>query len=91
MSIWGGKYKPGDNNCICPVCGFKVRASEMRLRWDGLMVCRSDWEPQHPQELMGEVRTEKIAPDVVATEPSIIEVTTTNDVFPFTFPLIFRS
>jgi hypothetical protein len=24
----------------------------MRKRWDGLLVCRKDWEPRHPQELI---------------------------------------
>lgn len=39
----------GDWNAICDVCGFKFKASQMLKRWDGLMVCRQDWEPRHPQ------------------------------------------
>lgn len=43
-------YVPGDFYCICDVCGFKMRASETRLRWDKLRVCHKDWEPRHPQD-----------------------------------------
>lgn len=45
-------HKPGDWNAICDVCGFKFKASELRKRWDGVMVCKKDWEPRHPQELI---------------------------------------
>jgi hypothetical protein len=43
-------YIPGDFYRICDVCGFKVRASATRKRWDGLMVCLPDWETRHPQD-----------------------------------------
>lgn len=43
-------YVPGDHYCICDVCGFNVRASETRMRWDNLRVCLKDWEPRHPQD-----------------------------------------
>lgn len=42
--------KWGDWNAICDVCGLRHKASEMRERWDGLMVCEKDWEPRHPQD-----------------------------------------
>lgn len=45
-----GGYIPGDFWRICDVCGFKTRASATQKRWDGLMVCRKDWEPRHPQD-----------------------------------------
>lgn len=45
-------YCPGDYYLICDVCGFQFRRSEMRERWDKAMVCRKDWEPQHPQEFL---------------------------------------
>lgn len=35
-------------NAICDVCGFKYPSEKLRRRWDGAMVCRDDWEPQHP-------------------------------------------
>lgn len=45
-------FKPGDHNAICYVCGFKRKASEMKLRWDGVYVCKEDWEPRHPQDFV---------------------------------------
>lgn len=36
-----------DYNAICDVCGFKKKASELRLRWDGMRVCKEDWEMRH--------------------------------------------
>lgn len=36
-------------NALCDICGFKRKASELRLRWDGFMVCADTcWEPRHP-------------------------------------------
>jgi hypothetical protein len=40
----------GDSNAICDCCGFKVKQSELRKRWDGAMVCSADWEARHPQD-----------------------------------------
>lgn len=45
-------YKKGDWNAICDVCGFKRKASEMKQRWDGVMVCEEDWEPRQPQDFV---------------------------------------
>ena len=39
----------GDYNGICDSCGRKFKASTMRKRWDGLLVCKEDYEPRHPQ------------------------------------------
>ena len=46
MKNW---LKLGDYNCICDSCGKKFKASSMRRRWDGLLVCEQDWEEKHPQ------------------------------------------
>ena len=48
---------PGGYNCVCDVCGLKYKASDLLKRWDGLMVCKYDWEPRHPQEFI------KVVPD----------------------------
>lgn len=45
-------YVPGDFWRICQVCGFKYRSSETSRRWDGLFVCREDFEPRHPQDFV---------------------------------------
>lgn len=45
-------YKPGQWHAHCDVCGFKYYSGEMKQRWDGLMVCAKDWEPDHPQKYL---------------------------------------
>lgn len=42
----------GDWSIICDVCGFKIKASKSKKRWDGLIVCPEDWEPRHPQDFL---------------------------------------
>ena len=37
-------------NVLCDVCGFKKKASEVKKRWDGYMVCAEDWEIRHPMD-----------------------------------------
>jgi len=34
-------------NAICDVCGFKFKASQLKQRWDGPMVCAEDWESRN--------------------------------------------
>ena len=41
--------KLGDWNANCDSCGLKFKASQLMKRWDGLMVCKDDWEVKHPQ------------------------------------------
>lgn len=43
-------WQSGQYNTICDVCGFKMKSTDLRRRWDGLMVCQDDYETQHPQE-----------------------------------------
>ena len=42
----------GEWNVICDQCGFKFKSSDIRKRWDGLMVCVDDWEPRHPLDFI---------------------------------------
>jgi len=51
MAKWPS-YDKGDYDAICDSCGFKYKASELKLRWDGLMVCNKDWEPRQPQDFV---------------------------------------
>ena len=44
--------KLGDWNAICDGCGFKFKASQLRRRWDNMMVCEDDWEQRHPQDFL---------------------------------------
>ena len=45
-------YIKGDWNAVCDECGRRFRASQLRKRWDGLMVCPQDFEVRHPQEFV---------------------------------------
>lgn len=45
-------YIPGDFWRICDRCGGKFRASMTYRTWDGLFVCREDWETRHPQDFV---------------------------------------
>ena len=51
----------GDWNAWCDVCGFKYKASELRKRWDGMMVCNGDFEIRNQQDFIRSV-PEKPAP-----------------------------
>jgi len=45
-------YIPGDFWRICDRCGRRFRQSETLKTWDGLWVCKNDWEPRHPQDFV---------------------------------------
>lgn len=50
-------YKPKAWNALCDSCGFKKKSGELRLRWDGLMVCADTcWEPRHPQDFLRAIK-----------------------------------
>lgn len=53
-------YKRGPWNVVCDVCGFEFHSHELHKRWDGLMVCRDDWEPRHPQDFVRSVKESTI-------------------------------
>ena len=40
----------GDWNALCDVCGFKFKSCDLKKRWDGLYVCKEDWEPRHESD-----------------------------------------
>lgn len=61
------RYIKGQWNTICDVCGLKKKSHELKQRWDGLRVCRQDWETRHPQELL-RVKTETVTPPWVRPE-----------------------
>lgn len=62
-------YRSGDHYSICDVCGFKLYASELRKRWDGLRVCSKDWEPRHPQEFVKGKRDKQFVADARPEAP----------------------
>jgi hypothetical protein len=46
------RYVRGDHKAVCDGCGKYFLASDLRKRWDGMMVCASDYEMRHPQDFV---------------------------------------
>ena len=46
------RFDSGDWKVICDVCGREFKASRLKKRWDGFMVCPDDWEPRQPQDFV---------------------------------------
>lgn len=63
-------YVDGQYNIICDSCGWKKKISQVRRRWDGLMVCKDTcWEMDHPQKYI-RIRETGIAVDPIRDDPS---------------------
>jgi hypothetical protein len=45
-------YDKGNWKAICDICGMEYKASDLRLRWDGFMVCNKDFELRQPQDFV---------------------------------------
>jgi hypothetical protein len=45
-------YKHGTYNAICDTCGFKFKADQLQMTWDGFFVCDKCYEPRHPQDFV---------------------------------------
>lgn len=69
----------GDWNALCDSCGRKFKASTLKRRWDGLMVCQEDYELRHPSDFL-RVQKERISVPWARPYPAsdtYINVTTT--------------
>lgn len=67
------RYDKGDWKAICDSCGRELKASELRKRWDGFMVCAGDWEPRQPQDFVRGVADFQ-APPFTRSEPADVFV-----------------
>lgn len=65
----GWSWKPGDWWVVCDVCAKQTRASSIKKRWDGLLVCPDDFEMRHPQDLI-KVRKEDTSVPFSRVEPA---------------------
>lgn len=54
-------WKPGRYSAICDVCGFRFHSDRLQKRWDGLMVCKKDYETRHPMDFM-KVKEDDVTP-----------------------------
>ena len=64
-------YVSGNWNVICDVCSKKIKASDAKQRWDGLIVCPSDFEHRHEQDYV-RARTDKITVPFTRPIPTFI-------------------
>ena len=46
------RYVKGDWKVLCDACGRSFLSTDLRKRWDGMMVCSRDWETRHPQDFV---------------------------------------
>lgn len=78
MSIRGNKTRnPGyqrNNHWVeCMRCGFTVRSSDTRKEWTGLIVCKDEWEPRHPQDMIRAKTDNERAVGLVHSESPLVE------------------
>lgn len=52
----------GEWNAICDRCGNKYKNTELKIDWQGLMLCLRCWEPRHPQDLIRPVPEQQKLP-----------------------------
>lgn len=45
-------YVKGDWKTVCDACGRLFKASQLKKRWDGVMVCEADYETRQPQDFV---------------------------------------
>lgn len=62
-------YVSGGWNVICDSCGKKIKASEAKQRWDGLIVCPNDFEMRQPQDFV-KARQDKITVPFTRPRPT---------------------
>jgi hypothetical protein len=53
----------GGEKCVCSVCGLRRKCSNLKKRWDGVMVCSDCWEPRQPQDFVRGVIDQQIVND----------------------------
>lgn len=70
----GWHWKKHDWKIECDVCSKEIYASDAKHRWDGLIVCKDDFEVRHPQELI-RIRSERTAVPFISQEPPDVFVT----------------
>jgi hypothetical protein len=70
----------GNWNALCDSCGRKFKASQLLRRWDGLMVCKHDYETRHPSDFL-RVQRERITVPFSRPYPSEDAYTNTCDLW----------
>ena len=71
-------YRRRTANTVCDSSAFKVKANQVKLRWDGFYVIKEDGEPRDPQDFPPPIRKQKVYKDArspqvdIATTPTIV-------------------
>lgn len=55
-------FQSGKWLAICDICGFRFHNDKLKKDWRGLMVCKQDWEPRHPQDYIHGVEDRSAPP-----------------------------
>jgi len=73
-------YVSGEWNVTCDVCAKKIKSSQAKKRWDGLIVCPEDFEPRHEQDFV-KPRQDKITVPFVRPKetPAFLEIVAASD------------
>ena len=66
-----GKKLKGRHKFICDVCGMEYGSEHKKQRWDGAIVCKWDWEPRHPQDLIKAVKEDTSVKDPRPEPPDV--------------------
>lgn len=76
-------YVSGSHNLICDVCCKKIKASEAKQMWNGLIVCPEDFEMRQPQDFV-KARQDKITVPFTRPRPTDVFILTQgiNDPIP---------
>ena len=69
-------WDSGDNWVVCDICGFDIKASDIKKTWDNLLVCPDDYNPRHEQDFV-RARKDKIAATIVRSEQEDVEISVT--------------
>lgn len=72
-------YVPGEHWVECMSCGFEIRASQIKKRWDGLLVCPKDFEYRPAQDFLRAVPDNQTAKGPINPASKLKWVDDTNE------------
>ena len=64
-------FKDGDWNTACESCGFKWKASKVKLTWDNRRCCPLCWEVRQPQDFVKGVQDNQTPPWTAPEPPDV--------------------
>lgn len=73
MDVRGSTFVLGQWNVICDRCGVQYKNVDLRQEWTGLRVCKTCYEPRHPQDFV-RGKSDNQAPPWTRPEPEGIDV-----------------